>query len=237
MEIQDRVTVITGATGGLGRVITRQLADQGLRLSLFSSNQNKLESLVREFGLSSERTHIRALDFRQPDAARIALQATLEKFGRADILLHFVGGWTGGVPLVDVEDVKLEEMLQQHVWTTLHLAKAFIPTFQANGWGRMIVISSPVAGWPVAKSGPYAAAKTAQEALLLALAQENRGTGVTANIIRVQTIDVKHQRDSEPSPRNSSWTTPEEITAAVRYLISDEAAVVSGIRLPLYGSP
>jgi NAD(P)-dependent dehydrogenase (short-subunit alcohol dehydrogenase family) len=237
MEKQDRVAVITGATGGLGRVVTRQLAGQGLRLSVFSSNQDKLESLIQEFGLTPERTHIQALDFRQADAARMALQATLEKFGRADILLHFVGGWTGGVPLVDVEGAKLDEMIQQHVWTTFHLAKSFIPTFQANDWGRMIVVSSPVAGLPAANSAPYAAAKAAQEALLLALAQENCGTGVTANIIRVQTIDVKHQRDMEPTSKNISWTTPEEIAAAVRYLISDEAAVVNGIRMPLYGSP
>jgi len=90
---------------------------------------------------------------------------------------------------------------------------------------------------PPANSAPYAAAKAAQEALLLALAQENRGTGVTANVIRVQTIDVKHQRDLEPTSKNSSWTTPEEIAAAVQYLISDEAAAVNGIRMPLYGSP
>ncbi len=69
------------------------------------------------------------------------------------------------------------------------------------------------------------------------LAQENRGTKVTANIIRVQTIDVKHQRDLEPSPKNISWTTPEEIAAAVQYLIADEAGLVNGVRMPPYGSP
>jgi 3-oxoacyl-[acyl-carrier protein] reductase len=237
MEIQDRVAVITGATGGLGRVVTRQLADQGLHLSLFSTNHNKLENLVNEFGLSPEKTHIQALDFRQPDAAQMALQTTFEKFERVDILLHFIGGWAGGVPLINVEDTTLEEMLQQHVWTTFRLAKAFVPTFQANGWGRIIVISSPVAGLPTANSAPYAAAKAAQEALILALAQENCGTGITANIIRVQTIDVKHEGDRKLTSKNISWTTPEEITSAVQYLISDAAGVVNGARMPLYGSP
>lgn len=237
MEIQDRVAVITGATGGLGRVVTRQLADQGLHLSLFSSNQDKLENLVNEIELSAVRTHIQVLDFRQSDAAQVALEATLEKFGRVDILLHFIGGWAGSVPLINVEDTTLEEMIQQHVWTTFRLAKAFVPTFQANRWGRMIVISSPVAGLPTANSAPYAAAKAAQEALVMALAQENRGTGVTANIIRVQTIDVKHQRDQEPTSKNISWTTPEEIAGAVQYLVSDDAGMVNGARMPLYGSP
>jgi len=237
MEIQDRVAVITGVTGGLGRIVTRQLADQGLHLSLFSSNQDKLKNLVNEIELSAERTHIQVLDFRQPDAAQVALEATLKKFGRVDILLHFIGGWAGGLPLINVEDTTLEEMIQQHVWTTFRLAKAFVPTFQANRWGRMIVISSPVAGLPIANSAPYAAAKAAQEALILALAQENRRTGITANIIRVQTIDVKHQRDQEPTSKNISWTTPEEIAGAVQYLISDDAGMVNGARMPLYGGP
>ncbi|OGO28357.1 MAG: hypothetical protein A2W33_10485, partial [Chloroflexi bacterium RBG_16_52_11] len=180
---------------------------------------------------------IRALNFRHPDAAKAAAQETLDKFGRVDLLLHLVGGWTGGKSLVDVEDNQMDEMLQLHVWTTFRLVKAFVPHFLANRWGRIVVISSPNAGMPSPKSAPYAAAKAAQEALILALAQEIKGSGVTANVIRVQTIDVKHQRDREPGPMNTTWTTPEEIASTIVYLCSEEAKMVNGARIPLYGSP
>jgi NAD(P)-dependent dehydrogenase (short-subunit alcohol dehydrogenase family) len=237
MDIQNRVAVITGATGGLGRVVTRQLAERGFRLALFSSNQNRLESLAKEFNLSPEKTLVQALDFRQPDAGQMAAQATMDKFGRADVLLHFVGGWTGGLALENVPTASLEEMLQQHVWTTFFLAQAFIPIFKKNEWGRMVIISSPAATNPGPNSAAYAAAKAAQEALLLTLAQENRGTGITANIIRVQAIDVDHQRDLQPTPKKESWATPEEIAATLEFLISEDAAMVNGVRMPLYGSP
>ena len=131
----------------------------------------------------------------------------------------------------------MEEMLHQHVWTTFRLIKAFVPHFLANRWGRIVIISSPNAGMPSAKSAPYAAAKAAQEALILALAQEIRGSGVTANVIRVQAIDVKHQRDREPSPTNTAWTTPEEIASTIVYLCSEDAKLVNGARIPLYGGP
>jgi NAD(P)-dependent dehydrogenase (short-subunit alcohol dehydrogenase family) len=67
------------------------------------------------------------------------------------------------------------------------------------------------------------------------LAQEVKETGVTANILQVRTIDAKHERDSQPTPKNAAWTTPEEILPAILYLCSDEAQVVNGARIPLYG--
>lgn len=70
---------------------------------------------------------------------------------------------------------------------------------------------------------------------MLTLSEELKNTGVTANILRVRSIDVEHQREREPSPKNASWTTPEEIAAALLYLCSEEANRVNGARIPLYG--
>jgi 3-oxoacyl-[acyl-carrier protein] reductase len=93
-----------------------------------------------------------------------------------------------------------------------------------------------VASRPPAKAGAYAIAKAAEEAMILMLAQETRPKGVTANVIQVRTIDVDHQREQKPSASNASWTTPEEIVAAMLYLCSPEAGMVNGTRLPLIAS-
>ena len=73
--------------------------------------------------------------------------------------------------------------------------------------------------------GPYAAGKAAEEALVTTLAEEMRGQGVTANIIHVQSIDAKG---------TGKGTSPAEIVAAMMYLCSDEAAKVTGARIPIY---
>ena len=73
--------------------------------------------------------------------------------------------------------------------------------------------------------GAYAAAKSAQETLVLTLAEELREQGVTANIIQVKAIDVKG---------TGKGTSPQEIVAAMTYLCSDEAAKVTGARIPVY---
>ena len=237
MSIRDRVAVITGATGGLGRVAAAELARLGVKLALVSTNSEKLQQLTETLEIPADRRLTCALDLLEPQAATQALNATVEKFGRADILLHFVGGWTGGKTLPEVDPSEIDSMLNQHVWTTFHLIQAFAPHFQPNGWGRLIVISSPVAATPTAKSAPYGAAKAAQETLVVGMAQEVKGSGVTANVLRVRAIDVEHQREKHPGKDNAGWTTPEEITAALVYLCSDEAGMVNGARIPLYGSP
>ena len=236
MAIENRVAVITGATGNLGRVVAQRLAEQGARLALLSTNQDKLDALVRELHLAQDRWLARALDLREPNAAQAARDAVLEKFGKADILLHLVGGWVGGKPITHVAADEISEMLFQHLWTTLHLTQAFVPHFVANHWGRVIAISSPHAALPAPDNAAYGIAKAAQETLMLALAEEVKGSGVTANVLRVRTIDAKHERDHNPTPKNAAWTTPEEIASAILYLCSDEAQVVNGARIPLYGS-
>ena len=142
----------------------------------------------------------------------------------------------GGKPLIQVASADISSMLEQHVWTTFHLLKAFVPELLKNGWGRIIIISSSVVSNPPANRTPYTLGKSGEEALILTLAEELKYTGVTANIIRVRTIDVKHERETSPAPKNASWTTPEEIVSAIEYLCTDEAGVVNGARLPLYGS-
>jgi NAD(P)-dependent dehydrogenase (short-subunit alcohol dehydrogenase family) len=235
MELKDRVAVITGATGGLGRVVSHRFAEMGARMALASTDPEKLTRLANELQLPADRLLTYDVDLTLPESAQGLKDAVLEKFGRVDILLHFVGGWIGGKSLAQVTAEEVNAMLRQHLWTTFHLAQAFVPPLVANGWGRIVVVSHPDVSTLPAKVAPYTIGKSAQEALVLTLAAELRETGVTANILRVRHIDVKLDRDRERTPKNASWTTPEEICSAILYLCSEEAGVVNGARVPLHG--
>ncbi len=236
MTLENRVVIITGASGGLGEVVSRQFAEGGARLALFGRSSVRLKELVSELKLTEDRYLLSASDLTDPEAVRSAAKDVMAKFGRAEIVLNLVGGYVGGKKVVDLSQDDLTEMLQQHVWTTFHLAQAFVPHLVANGWGRFLVISSPRALNPRGNNAAYAVGKSGEEVLTLSLAQELKDTGVTANVILVRSIDVEHRRDREPTPENASWTTPEEIGAAIMYLCSDEARMVNGARIPLHGA-
>jgi NAD(P)-dependent dehydrogenase (short-subunit alcohol dehydrogenase family) len=233
VDLEGRVAVITGATGGLGRVVARTFAEAGANLALLSTDQAKLDVLVGELHLPAGRVLAFAADLRDPEAAQAAARVVSERFGHSHILLHLVGGWVGGHALTEMEPRDLQAMLGQHVWSTFAAIQAFVPQLQASGWGRVIVVSSPAATRPRAKAGAYAAAKAAEEALMLTLAEEVGPHGVTANIVQVSAIDIEHQREQAPSPANRHWTTPEEIASAILYLCLEAGGAVNGARLTL----
>jgi NAD(P)-dependent dehydrogenase (short-subunit alcohol dehydrogenase family) len=223
--MNDRVIVITGATGALGSKTAQTFAASGHSLALLDHDKGNLDSLTRELSLPPERILASVVDLRDGQAVRAAAEAVSSKFGAVHGLIHLVGGWVGGKTLTEVSPEDLDFMLGQHVWTTFHLFQSFAPHLVRSGWGRVIVISASTIPSPPGKTGPYTAAKAAQENLVLSLAAELREQAVTANIIQVRAIDAQN---------TGKGTTPGEIVAAMTYLFSDEAARVSGARLPLY---
>lgn len=235
MSLKNRTAVITGATGASGSLIAHELASRQANLVLLDRHPDRLEGLMASLALPSESVLTQTVDLLDPAAVGSAAQTVVERFGRVDILLHLVGGWTGGKTLLEAPASDLEFMIGQHVWTSFYVVQAFVPHLVKNGWGRIVMITSPFAARPNAKGGPYAIGKAGQEAMMLTLSQELKGTGVTTNLLQVKTIDAKGEKNSALTPQNASWTTPGELAAAVMYLLSDEAGTVSGAKLPLFG--
>ena len=86
-----------------------------------------------------------------------------------------------------------------------------------------------------ARSGPYAAAKAAQEVLLRSLAKEVSANGVTVNMVALRVIDADREREHGAEPEEHLVDTPEEIAAVILFLASDAAAAINGARIPLDG--
>jgi NAD(P)-dependent dehydrogenase (short-subunit alcohol dehydrogenase family) len=235
MNLNGKVAVIAGATGGLGQVVTTHLAEAGMKLVLLGRDEGRLTKLLDELGLDPDDHLTAAIDLTRSEGLADVTDRVQEKFGRADLLINLVGGWTGGKTVEEVEAEAVQTMIDQHLWSTFHLSRAFVPLMAVNNWGRVVVVSSPTANDPRAKSAPYAVGKAAQEALMLTLSKELAGSGVTANIIQVSSIDVDGRRDKDPE-KYAAWTTPDEIVAAIKYLCSKAGGRMNGARLPLYGN-
>jgi NAD(P)-dependent dehydrogenase (short-subunit alcohol dehydrogenase family) len=228
MTLDERVAVIAGATGGLGRVVARALAEEGASLALLGTDAGRLQALVDELALPPERCLTAIVDLRDTDATERVVGDLGERLGSVDVLAQLVGGYVGGTPLVDVDRDELSGMLDQHVWTTFNLIRSIVPRMKRGGWGRLVAVTSAAVPAPGAGLASYAATKAAQETLILSLARDLAGSGVTANLLSVKSIDVDHSG-------KAGWTTPEQIAAAIVWLCSDDAGVVSGARIPLFG--
>jgi 3-oxoacyl-[acyl-carrier protein] reductase len=227
MNASHKTIVIAGATGVLGNLVAKTFAERGHNIALFGKDQNKLNSLTRNLNLPAERLYAQAIDLLDRHAVHDSARAVVSKFGNVHALIHLVGGWTGGKTIPESNPDDFESMLNQHAWTTFYLLQSFVPHIAASreAWGRVMIVSMPVTVEPSAKMALYAAAKSAQESLVLTLAEEYKESGLTANVIHVKSIDTKS---------NGKGTPPAEIVAAMTYLFSDEAGKVNGARIPLY---
>jgi len=235
MPPDANVALITGATGPLGRVVVKRCAADGARLALAGTNRARLAAVASEAGLADDAWLPVLGDLRDRETARAAVAAVEERFGRVDVLLHLIGGWAGGTPVVDLDAGEITSMLDQHLWTTFHLVQAVVPGMAERGFGRVLTVSSPFAANPGPKGAGYAIAKGAEELLLRSLAREVAASGVTANVVVVRKIDAFRQREMAPDPKNAAWTTPEEIAATLAFLASAAAAAVNGARITLDG--
>jgi NAD(P)-dependent dehydrogenase (short-subunit alcohol dehydrogenase family) len=235
MPPSEPVVLITGAAGPAGRAAAKLFAGGGARLALAGRDADQLAEIGDSLGVGRDRWMAAVGDLLKAEGARAVVSAATERFGRIDVLLHLVGGWTGGTPLADLDPAVLRGMLDQHLWTTFNVVRLVVPGMVDRGWGRIAAVSSPFAAAPGAGMGAYGVAKAAEEALLGTLAREVAATGVTVNVVVVRTIDAEHKREREPSPRNAGHTTPEELADVLAYLASDGAAAVNGARIPLFG--
>src|SRR5215510_5074186 len=137
----NKVIVITGATGVLGSKTAHIFAARGYSLALLDNDQNKLDSLVRDLNLPSDRIFASIVDLRNRQAVHDSAEAVSQKFGSVHALIHLVGGWIGGKTLPETSEEDLNSMLGQHVWTTFHLFQSFSPKLAESGWGRVIIVS------------------------------------------------------------------------------------------------
>ena len=229
------VVLVTGATGALGRAVVRRFAADGARLGLVGRHEDRLRRVADHAGLADDAWMPALGELTDRGAAQAVVDAVEARFGRVDVLAHLVGGWAGGVPVADLDPAVLRRMLDQHLWTTLHVTQAVVPGMVERGFGRILAVTSPFAVNPAAKGASYAVAKAAQEALLRTLARETAGTGVTVNLVAVRTIDLRHERETEPTAKNAAWTTPEEIADAFASLASPAGTAITGARIPLDG--
>jgi NAD(P)-dependent dehydrogenase (short-subunit alcohol dehydrogenase family) len=229
----DRVVLITGATGALGRVVAGAFATDGCRIGLGGTDPGRLVEVAREAGLPDDRWVAAVGDLRTEGGATAAATAVAERFGRIDVLLHLVGGFVPGAPIAELDPENLRFMLDRHLWTTLFITRAVVPGMVERGWGRVIAVTSSITATTPARTAIYATTKSAQETLLRVLAKETAGSGVTVNVVAAKAVDADHQREREPSPKNAGWVTPEELADTFRFLVSDEAAAITGARIPL----
>jgi hypothetical protein len=216
VELRDQVVVVTGASSGFGELIARRCVAAGAKVVLAARSAEALERLAAEIGPS--RTLVVPTDVTDDVAVRHLAQATLERFGRADVLVN-----NAGYGILDrVADAKLADlqgMIDVNVYGAVRCTQAFLPHMRARRHGQVIMVAS-IAGLVATQNfGFYSATKHALVAISRSLMVEVEGSGVRLALIcpGVSPTGFQQHATMDKHPNIVTWThcTPEQVVAAI----------------------
>jgi NAD(P)-dependent dehydrogenase (short-subunit alcohol dehydrogenase family) len=235
--LAGRVAIVSGATGGLGVTVSEALARAGARLTLAGHRQGPLDELASrlatEHGVATQAV---GADLARSDGAQRVVAATVQRWGRLDILVNLAGGFAGGKPVAETADEELERMLDLNLRTAWCLARAAVPAMASAGWGRIVNVGARDALAGRAGFAAYGISKAGVLRLTEALAAETRDHGITANAILPSLIDTAANRNAMPDADFRRWVSPAAIAETILFLCGDGAgAAISGAAIPLFG--
>ncbi|MGP3920074.1 SDR family NAD(P)-dependent oxidoreductase [Nonomuraea sp. 10N515B] len=235
------VALVTGASRGLGAVIARRLAADGLAVAVNAGKDadgvQQVVDTIRAAGGVAEGF---LADITDESGVAGLVERIAGRLGPVDVL---VANATGPQPLIPMEDLTWEAHLDQlrfFVKSPTLLVQAVLPGMRERGGGRVIQIGSDVVDRNLPGMSAYIAAKGAQHALTEAWARELGPYGVTVNVVAPGWIPVERHAGLDQSGYLEEvplrrMGTPEDVAAAVSFLASDGGAFITGQRVTVNG--
>ena len=234
-SISDRTVLVTGGTGALGTAVTQRLLREGYRVAATWREKEEAEALRDHIG-DTERLLLLETDVTHPASVDATVEDIAGTYGPIDILVHLVGAWKGDEKVHELSMDTWDRMHELNLRSAVICCRAVLPSMRSRGWGRLVLVSSRTAHWGRSGQSAYAVAKAGVALLAEAIAEENRGLDVTANVIAPSILDTAANRAAMPDADFSAWVPVEDAAASISFLASDAAGRLQGAWLPVYGA-
>ena len=224
LGVTGRVALVTAASKGLGRASAVALAQEGAKVVICARGAEALADAEAELGSYTEALAVPA-DVTDPAAPARLVAATVERFGRLDIVVANAGGPPAGRSL-DVDDAQLEAAVNANLLTSVRLVREAVPHLRQQGWGRICLITSSSIKQPIptlalsntARTGLWAWAKTAATDLF--------DDGITMNLACPGSHATERMK-AISLPRGPLGD-PADFGRVVAFLCSEPAKFISG---------
>jgi NAD(P)-dependent dehydrogenase (short-subunit alcohol dehydrogenase family) len=231
----DKVALVAGGTGGLGCAVSLAFLQEGANLIVTYRKQEEFDALKKAASANGSRLAGYATDVTDEASVSQLVGKILAERGKLDALVNTVGGYAGGVSLWDLDTKILDQMLALNLRSGYALSRAVVPAMLKRKSGAIVNVVSKAALDHQAGAAAYAASKAAALALLDSLAADLKGSGVRVNSILPSIIDTQANRKAMPKADFAIWPKPEDIARVILFLCSDDAKVVHGAAIPVYG--
>jgi NAD(P)-dependent dehydrogenase (short-subunit alcohol dehydrogenase family) len=239
-RFSGKVALVAGGTGGLGHAVSLAFLEDGAKVVVTYRDQKELDALKREAGGNGSSANGSSLegymvDVTDEGSVRQLFDKILAEHGRVDALVNTVGAYAGGVNLWEMGTRTFDQMIALNLRSGYILARAAVPAMLKQKCGAIVNISSKAAVDHGAGASAYAASKAGALALMDSLAAEVKESGVRVNSILPSIIDTEANRKAMPTADFSKWPKPADIARVILFLCSDDAKVIHGAAIPVYG--
>jgi NAD(P)-dependent dehydrogenase (short-subunit alcohol dehydrogenase family) len=241
MSETQRVAIVTGAAGGIGRAMTRRLLAAGIKVAGVDRDREPLEALAasaHQEGKAGELLTIQT-DLANASSAEEITKATRARFGGIDILVNNAGigpgsirpdSWQRPLKFWEITPDQWRRFVAVHTTAPWALANAVVPEMMRQGWGRIVNVTTSLGTMLNAGSPTYGPSKAALEALSAIMAKDLDGTGVTVNVLVPGGVTNTPMISDEAGFDRGKLIQPEVMAPPLVWLVSDAAGKVTGRR-------
>src|SRR5712692_4022774 len=235
--LENRVAIITGGTGALGRAVVEHFIVAGAKVAVPYIIDAEVPMLEKQLGnrFPSSEIHLKKADAGDETQIGKFVAEVASKWSKVDILANLVGGFWGGKSIAETTLAEWQAMFDLNLKPTFICCKAVVPVMQKNKYGRIVSVSSRTGLLGAGDYAAYAVAKGTIRTFTASLAEEVLNDNVLVNAIAPSTIDTEANRKSMPKAKHENWVKPEDIAKTLAYLCSEQNQVTSGTVVPVYG--
>jgi 3-oxoacyl-[acyl-carrier protein] reductase len=242
--IENKIAIVTGGGGGIGGAIARRFAREGAKLAVADIDAATANAAATELAAQGAEAMAMLADVTQKQSVNEMVKAVLTRWGRIDILVNVAGG-ADRKPVIEMTADDWDHIVEMNLKSVFLCSQAVLPTMLNQKHGKIVNISSIYGFTGNATRSSYAAAKAGVAAFTKSLALEVVGDGINVNAVapgRVETERVRSHYSDEawaaavaqiPTGRAG---TPEEIAAAVLFLVVDENKYITGQTIHVNGA-
>ena len=229
--MQDKVVIVTGAFGALGRVVAGTLASRGARLGLVDAAGVVPDAFASEF---AAHLVLPGIDLSSAAATQAMVAQVVARFGALDAVVNIAGGFRWET-VADGDAATWDALFTMNLKTALHVCKASLPHLLGRDGARIVNVGAGAAAKAAAGMGAYAASKAGVLRLTEALADETKDRGLTVNAVLPGIIDTPANRKDMPQADFSRWVAPQALADVIAFLLSDAARAINGAGIPVTG--
>jgi|SRR6185437_4005019 len=235
MTFKDKVAIVAGGTGGLGRAVSQAFLAEGSKVIVTYRKKQEFDELKKTAGACASKLFGSDVDVTDHAAVQKFISTIAVENGRVDFLVNTVGAYAGGVRLWDIDPAVLDQQLKLNLISGYVLCRAAVPLMLKQKSGAIVSVASKAAADHAAGAAAYAASKAAAVAMMESLAADLKGSGVRVNSILPSIIDTAANRRTMPGADFTKWPKPKDIAKVILFLCSDDAGVIQGATIPVYG--